>query len=187
MNFLVINGHKYYPYAQGRLNKTLFDEIIRILKNNGDEVVTTVVEDGYNVEEEIEKYKNADFIIFQTPMNWFSVPWILKKYFDDVYAHGVFYTGSKEYGRGGLLGGKKYMFSITCNTVETAFDNPNTFFDGKSHEDLIIALHKTQQFCAMEPVKSFFCFDVVHNPDIEKYMKNLNNHMQIYVLNNYIS
>lgn len=187
MNFFIINGHKYYSYAQGRLNKALFDEIIRILKDNGDDVRTTVVESGYVVEEEIEKYKWADFIIFQTPMNWFSVPWIFKKYFDDVYAHGVFYTGSKEYGSGGLLVGKKYMFSITCNTVEAAFDNPKAFFDGKSPEDLIVALHKTQQFCGMEPVKSYFCFDVVHNPDMEKYQKSLNNHIQTYVLNNYLS
>ena len=187
MKYLIINGHKYYPYAQGKLNKTLFEQIVNILQSNGDDVKNTVIENGYNVEEETQKYEWADFIIFQFPLNWFSVPWILKKYFDDVYQHGMFYIGSSEYGRGGLLKGKKYMFSITCNTVESAFDNPNTFFDGKSPEDLIVALHKTQQFCAMEPVKSYFCFDVVHNPDIEKYLKGLENHIHTYVLNDRIA
>lgn len=46
MKFLVINGHKYYPFAQGRLNKTLFDKIIEIITPNN-EVQTTIVEYGY--------------------------------------------------------------------------------------------------------------------------------------------
>lgn len=48
---------------------------------------------------------------------------------------------------------------------------------------LLLLWHKIQQFCGMEPVKSYFCFDVVHNPDIEKYLKGLDNHLHTYVLN----
>ena len=55
MKFLVINGHKYYPFAQGRLNKTLFDKIIELIKPNN-EVQTTVVEDGYDLDTEINKF-----------------------------------------------------------------------------------------------------------------------------------
>ena len=107
----------------------------------------------------------------------------LKKYIDEVYLHNIFYKGTADYGRGGLFKGKKYMYSITCNPSEDVFDNPNLFFGTQSPEDLIVALHKIQQFCGMEPVKSYFCFDVVHNPDIEKYLKGLDNHLHTYVLN----
>lgn len=182
MKFFVLNGHKYYPFAKGLLNATLFNKIAEILSPHG-EVMTTIIENGYDADEEIEKFKQTDFIIFQTPMNWFSVPWIFKKYIDEIYRYGEFYSGSEQYGRGGLLKGKKYMFSITCNAVEQAFDDPQQFFEGRSPEDLIIALHKTQQFCAMEPVRSYFCFDVVHNPDIQRYLKGLENHIHTYVLN----
>lgn len=182
MKFFILNGHKYYPYAQGRLNQTLFDKIVEIV-TPGNEVQTTIVEKGYDVNEEIEKYKWADTIIFQSPVNWFSVPWIFKKYFDEVYQHGVFYTGSAVYGEGGLLKGKKYMYSMTCNPTEEQFNDPNAFFDGKSPEDLIVALHKLQQYSGLEPIKSHFCFDVVHNPDIPRYLKSIENHIHTYIFN----
>lgn len=182
MKFFVLNGHKYYPFATGRLNSTLFDRTVEILAPHG-EVATTIVEGGYNVEEEIQKFKGSDFIIFQTPMNWFSVPWIFKKYIDEVYRHGEFYTGSEQYGRGGLLNGKRYMFSVTCNSPELAFNDADSFFDGAGCEEVLWPLHLTQKFCAMEPVRSYFCFDVVHNPDIQRYLRGLENHIHTYVLN----
>ena len=77
MRIFVINGHKYYWYATGKLNCTLFREIVDTLMPHH-EVKSTIVELGYSVEEEIEKYRWADIIIYQTPINWFSVPCLLK-------------------------------------------------------------------------------------------------------------
>ena len=45
MKIFVINGHKYYPFSQGKLNKTLFNKIIELVSPNND-VKTTVVENG---------------------------------------------------------------------------------------------------------------------------------------------
>lgn len=181
MKFLVINGHKYYPYAEGRLNKTLFDKIIELVIQQKNEVQTTIVETGYDIDQEIEKYKWADIIIFQTPMNWFSIPWILKKYFDDIYQYDKLYTSSIKYGDGGLLKGKKYMYSITMNINQENFNNPDSFFDSKSPEDFISALHKTQQYIGLKPVKSYFCYDVIKNPDIDTFLKKLEEHLYTYV------
>lgn len=186
MNFLVINGHRYYPFSEGRLNRTLFEEIVSIVQKDN-LVKTTIIDNGYDVDEEIEKYKWADVVIYQTPMNWFSVPWIFKKYIDEVFRYGIFYTGSKDYGCGGLMSNKRYMFSFTCNSPFEAFDDINGFFSGKSPEEIIIALHKLHQYCAMKPVKSYFAYDVVHNPDVEKYRKELVNHIHTFVLNDRIS
>lgn len=94
MNIFVLNGHKFYPFAQGKLNKTLFNEIIAILSVNNP-IKTTVVEEGYNLDEEVEKFEWADAVIFQTPVNWFSFPAITKAYIDDVYRHGIFYGASE--------------------------------------------------------------------------------------------
>lgn len=176
MNILVINGHKYYSYAEGKLNKTLFDEIIKILSPSN-EIKTTIVEEGYDVSEEIDKFKWANLIIFQTPINWFSAPWLLKKYFDEIYAHGIFYTGSQEYGRGGLFRDKMYMYSLTWNSPCTAFEETGGFFDGRSIDDIIIALHKMQEFCAMKKLETFSVNDVVHNPNIPLYLECLNEHL----------
>ena len=77
---------------------------------------------------------------------------------------------------------------MTCNASEEAFYNISSpFFEGKSPDDIIIALHKLHQYCAMKPVRSFFCFDVIHNPVVEKYLKALANHLHIYVLNDRLS
>ncbi len=182
MNFFVLNGHKYYPFAEGRLNKTLFDKIIEVV-SPGNDVRTTIVEQGYDVDEEIEKFKWADVIIFQSPMNWFSIPWIFKKYFDDVYRYGVFYVGSASYGEGGLMKGKKYMFSITCNPSKEAFEQPNSFFEGKSADDMLLPLHKLQQYVGMQGIESFFCFDVVDNPNVPKCLNGIENHIKTHILN----
>ena len=45
MNILVINGHKYYPFSEGRLNRTLFEEIIAIVQPDN-EVKTTIIENN---------------------------------------------------------------------------------------------------------------------------------------------
>ncbi len=184
MNILVINGHKFYPFAQGKLNMTMFDEIIRLVSPNN-EIKTTIVEQGYDVQEEIDKFLWANLIIFQTPVNWFSVPWLLKKYIDEVYQYGVFYQGSAGYGEGGLLTGKRYMYSLTWNSPCEAFQGSRGFFDGRDVDDIIIALHKLQEFCGMTKIKTFSIHDVVKNPNIEKFKQELDAHIKTNVLSGF--
>lgn len=179
MKIFIINGHKYYPFAQGRLNKTLFDKVLEILAD-GNQLMTTVIEDGYKLEDEVEKFQQADIVIFQMPINWFSFPAVTKAYIDDVYRHGVFYGPSESYGRGGLMTGKKYMYSLTWNSPKEAFLQSGGFFDGRGVDEVIVAMHKVQEFCGFERIPSFSCFNVVHNPDIPKYLNELELHLRKY-------
>ena len=141
MNIFVLNGHKYYPFAQGRLNKTLFDKIIELVTPDN-QIKTTIVENGYDLNEEIEKFLWADIIIMQTPINWFSFPGMFKSYIDDVYKHGSFYGASEEYGKGGLLKNKKYMYSLTWNSPCYAFSEFGGFYDGRGMDEVIIYCRK---------------------------------------------
>lgn len=181
MNIFVLNGHKYYPFAQGRLNQTLFDKITATLSPEN-EIKTTIVEKGYQLEEELEKFHWADIVIFQTPINWFSYPAIFKAYFDDVYRHGNFYGPSEKYGQGGLLSGKKYMYSLTWNSPEYSFEKFGEFYDGRGVDGVIVAMHKLQQYVGMENLKTFSCFDVVKHPDIPLFLADLEKHLYKYVL-----
>lgn len=97
---------------------------------------------------------------------------------DEVYAYGLFFRGADEYGKGGLLTEKKYMFSLTWNAPEKAFNNPSEFFEGNTLEDAIMHLHLIQKFLGMKPLKSFSCYDVVKNPKIEKFISELDLHLQ---------
>ena len=55
----------------------------------GHPVAETFVERGYDPEEEVKKHAAADLVILQTPVNWFSAPWIYKKYVDEVFNVGL--------------------------------------------------------------------------------------------------
>ncbi len=56
--------------------------------NTGYEVKTTIVESGYEIAEELDKYKWADAVFVQTPVYWMSVPYLFKKYMDEVFTSG---------------------------------------------------------------------------------------------------
>lgn len=180
MRILVINGHFYYSYAEGKLNQTMFDEIVAVLGADN-EIKTTIVEKGYDVEEEIKKFQWADIIIFQTPINWFSFPGGFKLYIDQVYRYGVFYGPTDEYGHGGLFKGKKYMYSLTMNTPKEEFGKTNGFFDGLNVDDFIVAMHKLQEFCAMEKIETFSVHDVVKNPNIPLFIEQLQEHLHKHI------
>jgi len=170
-NVLVINGHQYYEnVAEGNLTRTVITAMESYLIAKGHQVKTTTIDKGYDVAEELEKLSWADAVIFQYPVYWMGVPWITKKYLDEVCSGGagtVTYlsdgrsrTAPSAYGTGGLLKGKSYMLSLTYNCPADQFDNPNGFFDGLSMDQANIATHKTFQFCGLSPLKSFSIHDI---------------------------
>ncbi|KAJ8407740.1 hypothetical protein AAFF_G00267840 [Aldrovandia affinis] len=76
-----------------------------------------------DIVEEQRKLTEADLIIFQFPMYWFSLPAILKGWIDRVFTQGFAFTDKQRYSNG-LLKGKKAMLSFTTGSNETMF-NPN--------------------------------------------------------------
>ncbi|QHE52810.1 NAD(P)H-dependent oxidoreductase [Pontibacillus sp. HMF3514] len=180
-NILVLNGHEYYEHSRGELNKTMFDATVKLLEPHYN-VKTTVLKDGFNKKEEQEKMLWADAVIYQTPIYNYSVPAVFKKYLDQTHEHGVYFRGkTKEYGiGGGLLEGKKYMFSTTWNAPAEAFNDRNKFFEGRNVEDVLFHLHLIHKYTGMKGLKTFSCFDVKKNPDIDFYKKDLKDHLSRY-------
>jgi modulator of drug activity B len=189
MNVLLINGHQRYEgFAEGKLNRTIVDAAEKQLTEAGHEVKTTIVESGYDIAEELGKYSWADAMFIQTPVYWMSVPYLFKKYIDEVYTAGigeVLYKDdgrtrsdlSKKYGSGGLMNGKKYMLSTTWNAPLEAFEDPNQFFDGKGIDGVFMWLHKNFQFFGMEALPTFSCYDVLKNADVEGDLERLQKHL----------
>ena len=166
---LILNGHQYYDMvAKGELTQHLIDKANDFFIKNGFEVKFTHIEKGYKIEEECEKFKWADYILFQYPVYWMGLPWIAKKYIDETFTQGRHYVNdgrsrtdsSKLYGSGGLLQGKKYMLSLTYNCPASAFDNKNSLFDGLSLDEANVAVHKTFQFCGLEQLKTYSVHDI---------------------------
>ncbi len=186
-NVLIINGHQHYDVvAEGKLTQLFIATANELLTANGFTVKNSTIENGYDVTAEVDKFAWADYIIFQHPVFWMGVPWITKKYIDEIFSAGyktVTYQsdgrdlegGSKQYGSGGLMTGKKYMLSLTYNCPTTEFDNADGFFDGLSLDEANVAVHKTFQFCGARPLETFSIHDVFSaDLDLDAALKRFN-------------
>ncbi|MGD1318536.1 NAD(P)H-dependent oxidoreductase [Chryseobacterium sp. 2R14A] len=194
---LLINTHLTYPnWSEGLLNDAFNQKAKEFFENNQFEILTTKVEDGYDVDEEVEKHMQADVIILQTPINWFGAPWIYKKYVDEVFNCGLhsakFLSGdgrtredqTRQYGTGGNLIGKKFMVCATWNAPKDSFDNPDQLlFEGRSTADVLIQITSNYRFCGVEILSDYNCFDIFKDGDIvrdlEKYPQHLSKVLDI--------
>lgn len=184
---LLINAGVEYGFAQGKLN-TLMTEVAKQTLSGHYKIIETHLKDSYDIETEVNKFIEADFIIWQFPAYWMSTPWQLKKYVDDVLSacHSKLYTGdgrtrsdqSKKYGSGGIDFNKHYMLSTTWNAPANVFNNPDTFFEGKSFDEVFFWFHKTNQFIGLKKLESFSSHDVVKNPQIETDKQNYIKHLK---------
>ena len=86
---LIINAHHPYPFAEGRLNASLVQRASEQLQANGHQTRIVEVDKGWDVEQELANHQWADAILLQTPVNWMGVPWVFKKYMDEVYTAGM--------------------------------------------------------------------------------------------------
>src|SRR3546814_9961195 len=137
------------------------------MRRRGYDVWTTVLEQGYAIDEEVEKHLWADVIFLQTPVYWFGTPWIYKKYVDEVFTVGMLQGSflesdgrsrsdpARQYGTGGRLQGKQYMLSLTWNAPRAAFDDTGQYlFAGKSVDEVWIANTANYRFCGVEILPS---------------------------------
>lgn len=187
---LIINAHHQYPFAEGRLNRTLTQQAAEQLAERGHEIRVVTVDKGWDVEAEIENHQWANAVLLQTPVNWMSVPWTFKKYMDEVYTAGMdgrLCAGDgrhsdapkQNYGAGGILSGKQYMLSLTFNAPEESFNDPQEYlFQGKSVDDLFFPMHMNFRFFGMEALPTFACYDVMKAADSESDFRRFEAHLK---------
>ena len=189
-NVLIINGHQRYDeVAEGNLTRMYINSASEFFKKNNFNLKHSVVESDYDVKEEVEKFVWADYILFQYPIYWMGVPWITKKYIDEVFSagdhNGLFINdgrsrsdATKRYGSGGLMQGTKYMISLTYNCPTSEFSAKDGFFNGLSLDEANIATHKIFQFCGAEPLETYSVHDIFKgdldmNSELGKFIKVL--------------
>lgn len=190
---LLINAHQYYDRAKGLLNQSLVEIAQQFFEQKDCEVMTTDIDKGYDLEEEVQKHLQADLIVIQTPVYWFNSPWIHKKYIDEVFNFGggrLFIDDgrtrkdtNKQYGTGGKLQGKKLMISSTWNAPKETFGNTaNYMFKGKLVADVLYNLTLPYKFCGIEAIlPDFNCYDVLKNTQIAQYEKDYLQHLELFI------
>ena len=73
-----------------------------------------------SLQSEMTKLMNADLLIFNFPLWWYSVPAILKGWIDRVMAYGVAYGAGTE----GRFNGKRAFMAVTTGSTFSADDKP---------------------------------------------------------------
>ena len=151
-------------------------------------VQETVIDAGYDIEAEIEKFLWMDAVIWQMPGWWMHEPWTVKKYIDEVFTtgHGKLYHSdgrhrvnpTEGYGTGGLLQGKKHMLSLTWNAPIEAFTREGDFFEGKGVDAVYMPFHKLNEFIGLTRLPTFLCNDVIKNPQVEQYLADYQAHLE---------
>lgn len=188
MKILLLDGGKNFGHSAGQLNHTLHGVAKETLTALGHDIQETVITDGYDIEAEIEKFLWMDAVIWQMPGWWMGEPWSVKKYVDEVFTigHGKLYASdgrhranpTENYGKGGLLQGRKHMLSLTWNAPIEAFDRPNDFFSGVGVDGLYMHFHRANEFLGLEALPTFICNDVIKAPDVPKFIEDYKAHLQ---------
>ena len=185
---LLLNGSKAFDASGAKLNEALHGTAKETLENLGHKVLETHSDKGYDKDEELEKLLKSDVWVWQFPGWWMGEPWIVKKYIDEVFCagHTKLYANdgrsrsdsSKKYGSGGLVQGKKYLFSTTWNAPLEAFTESGQFFESQGIDGVLFHLHKAHEFLGMQALPSFMCNDVHKEPDFDKYKADYKAHLQ---------
>ena len=188
-NILIINGAKAFAHSQGDLNQHLTTHAEQLLTALGHRMQVTRVDDGYDIQAEVNKYLWADVVIYQMPGWWMGAPWTIKKYMDEIFTagHGILYANdgrsradaSKKYGSGGLIHSKQYMLSLTWNAPAEAFSDPSQFFEGVGVDGVYLPFHKANQFLGMQRLATFIAHDVIKAPDVTHYVRQYTQHLNL--------
>jgi len=125
-----------------------------------------------DIQEEQSKLTWCDFIIFQFPLWWFSVPAILKGWLDRVLTSGFAFDKNKWFATG-LLQPRRAMLSVT---TQSPF---NTFQEGGLHGDIhqyLKPIHHALHFVGITTLAPHIAYAV--NIDQESRTKYLNHYRE---------
>lgn len=102
---------------------------------------------------EIHKVKQADIVLFYAPLWWFSVPAILKGWFDRVLAMGFAWDGGKIYEQG-LMREKRAMLNIVAGGPTEYFSTQGKH--GANINEILYPInHGVLGFCGFDVLESF--------------------------------
>ena len=114
MKTLLIAGHP--DLSQSIVNAAILDEIAHAFPSMTIRRLCEVAPGGvFDVPAEQAVLSEADLIVWQFPFHWYALPWLMKKWLDEVFVHGF------AHGPGAKLNGKKLLVSFTTGAPAAAY------------------------------------------------------------------
>jgi glutathione-regulated potassium-efflux system ancillary protein KefF len=132
-----------HPYPnRSRANRVLLDAVRDVPGIDVRSLYDLYPDFGIDIEAEQEALSRACVIVWQHPLYWYSVPGLMKHWFDKVLAHGW------AYGDGGTaLEGKGCLWVATTGGDDAAF--LPTGMHAHVFEAFVAPIEQTARFCGM--------------------------------------
>ena len=122
-----------------------------------------------DIEKEQDDIKDADKIVFQFPMQWYSSPAILKQYVDEVFSYGFVY----EVDENGIfqalsLKGKEFQMIVTMGAQKESFEGEGRL----STKECLNAFSYTAKMLGMNECEASFFYGAAYGEYSEhEYLK----------------
>lgn len=114
-----------------------------------------------DIEAEQTLLSDFDEIIFQFPIHWYSTPFALKKYIDEVFEFGW------AFGPGGdKLKGKRIGLAVSTGGNQASYEN------GLTLEDLLNDVRLTFEYCGCEFTHMHVFYGAMFEPTDESILEN---------------
>ncbi len=137
---LLVYAHPY-P-SRSRANRAMLEAVADLEAIAVRSLYDLYPDFGIDVEAEQEALAGAQIVVWQHPLYWYSVPGLLKHWFDKVLVRGF------AYGEGGTqLRGKRCLWVTTTGGDAQAFSEPGIHAHPMSA--FTPPVHQTARFCGM--------------------------------------
>lgn len=155
MTILYVYAH---PSPQS-LNAAILRHALSVLEDNGSNVVlSNLYTEPFVAAAELKKIADADHIILQFPLWWFSTPAIMKDWIDRVLVKGFAYDTGKTFADG-LLRGKTASLTITAQSPESAYQRNG--IHGATLQEFLLPIHHALRFTGIETLEPFVVYEAV--------------------------
>ena len=139
-NITVIYGHP--EPGKSLANRAVLERFSQLAPSAGIVTLAELYPNGVlDIKKEQDRLVASDTIIFQFPVWWYAIPWLLSKYISEVFAYDF------AYGNRFALDGKKFVLSFTCGGGEKSYTK-----DGLYHltiAEIMSPMYGTARYCRL--------------------------------------
>lgn len=145
----------FHPHLlTSKVNRTLAETCKDMPNVNIRDMYSLYPHGEINVAAEQQLLAKCERIVLQFPIYWYSVPPLLKQWFDDVLQYGWAYGSS-----GTVLHGKELLVAASFGASEESY-GPQRF--GYTADELLAPLHATSNLIGTTWGKPFFVFGALN-------------------------
>ena len=126
----------------------------------------------FDINAEQELLAMYEEIIFQFPIHWFSTPFALKKYIDEVFTYGWAFGPE-----GDVLKGKKVGFAVSTGGTKESYESNS----GISVSSLLNDFQLSFQYCGCEITRLHVFYGAMFDPSEEDLSKNSREYVNAFL------